>query len=56
MPLDQNEKDLRMTTSMIYLMDLSCLVWMRWICQQEVWLKINRDMIVLPSHSVWEIC
>ena len=45
----QNEKDLRTMTSMIYLMDLSCWVWMRWICQQEVWLYQQRyDCSSLP--------
>ena len=49
MPLAQNEKDLRTTTSMIYLMDLSCWVWMRWICQQVVWLNQYRyDCSSLP--------
>ena len=36
-------------TSMIYPMDLSCWMWMRWICQQEVRLYQQRyDCSSLP--------
>ena len=49
MPYAQNEKDLITMTSMIYLMDLSCWMWMRWICQQEVELYQQRyDCSSLP--------